>query len=103
MGLPWRPAGLINAAMLLRFGKRINLFPVYEAAIVQQISDGGAAGELRGGETDGGRRDRRQQPADWPLERGDECAERDASAKVQVWKVQPQRRGLRMENVGGCL
>lgn len=40
------PAGPINAAMLLRFGKRINLIPVYEATIVHQISDGGAAGGL---------------------------------------------------------
>lgn len=37
------PAGPINAEMLLRFGKRINLIPVYEATIVHQISDGGAA------------------------------------------------------------
>lgn len=40
------PAGPISAAMLLRFGKRINLIPVYEATIVHQISDGGAAGGL---------------------------------------------------------
>lgn len=40
------PAGPINTAMLLRFGKRINLIPVYEATIVHQISDGGAAGGL---------------------------------------------------------
>lgn len=49
----FHPAGLISAAMLLRFGKRINLFLVYEATIVHQISDGIAAGELLEGKTDG--------------------------------------------------
>lgn len=49
----FHPAGLINAAMLLRFGKRINLFPVYEATIVHQISDGRATGEPLEGKTDG--------------------------------------------------
>lgn len=46
MEMVFPPAGPINAAMLLRFGKRINLIPVYEATIVHQISDGGAAGGL---------------------------------------------------------
>lgn len=47
------PAGPINAAMLLPFGKRINLIPVYKATIVHQISDGRAAGGLLEGKTDG--------------------------------------------------
>ena len=49
----FHPAGLINAATLLRFCKRINVFPVYEATIVHKISDGRAAGELLEGKTDG--------------------------------------------------
>lgn len=53
MEVLFHPAGLITAAMLRRFGKRINLFPVYEATIVHQISDGRAAGELLEGKTDG--------------------------------------------------
>lgn len=56
-------ASLIYAVSLFSFGTRINLIPVYEAAIVSQIEVDRPAGELLDGKTDGQRRDRRQKRA----------------------------------------
>lgn len=53
-------ASLIHPVSLFSFGTRINLIPVYEAAIVSQIEVDRPASELLDGKTDGQRRDRRQ-------------------------------------------
>lgn len=57
-------ASLNDAISLFSLGTRINVIPVYEAAILSQIEVDGPAGELLGGETDGQRRDGRQPRAD---------------------------------------
>lgn len=58
-------ASLVHAASLFSFGTRINLFAVYEAAVVSQIEVDRRVGRLLDGKTDGQGRDLKR--GDLPL------------------------------------